>query len=498
MATEGFRKRADGNDPSPVRPEHEALGDRPPRVPVFLWDPERRHAADVDAAVREAGGDPCWLAGGFPPDSPADGVAVVRLADDPSSEQPAAAILQQARARSLEVAAWSPAAALWSLGARSRLLLQGAASLLDGRDAAFLAELRRFLRRSVPAAAQLAQERRRATERMGGLGFAGSPAGLLDAFRSATKISVLSDLPALVTGETGTGKELMARAIHALDGKRAAGPFVALNCGALPASLAEAELFGHRRGAFTGAERERPGLIRSAHSGVLFLDEIGEMDPALQTKLLRVIQEGRVLSIGDDRETPVDVRIIAATHQDLRELMRRGRFREDLFHRLNVLRVQLPPLRERRGDLAPLVEHLLRKHASLCPDGPPVAAPEFLEALRRLRLPGNVRELENLLRHALLHRKAGEELTLGELPPDAWRELADTTEAAPAAPPAASIAGVLDLHDWNLSRSLRHMEGLLLEAALERTKGNQARTARLLGITPRSVYTKIRRHGLQP
>ena len=175
---------------------------------------------------------------------------------------------------------------------------------------------------------------------------------MTDVFRSIIRFSTLSDLPVLIVGETGTGKEGLARALHRLDPKRKEGPFVAVNCGAIAAPLAESEFFGHRRGAFTGADRDRKGLVRSAEGGVLFLDEIGELDAALQAKLLRVLQESRVLGVGEDRDIQVNVRVVAATNRDLDQMGQQSRFRADLFHRLNVLSIRVPPLSERADDLA--------------------------------------------------------------------------------------------------------------------------------------------------
>jgi two-component system response regulator PilR (NtrC family) len=294
------------------------------------------------------------------------------------------------------------------------------------------------------------------------------------------------------------------------------GPFVAVNCGAINPGVAESELFGSRRGAYTGAHQDRPGLIRSAEGGVLFLDEIGELPVPLQAKLLRVLQESRVLPVGEEREVPVSVRIIAATNRDLPAMIRQGLFREDLFHRLNVLAMHIPPLRERPADVGPMVEHFLGKHRSLNPTASPSAGPAFVEALTRVALPGNIRQLENLVRHALVNKEDDQPLTLSDLPSDVWRQLAEETPAgfggptggvagpgAPAGPPAPAdpalpfpLVGVLEAHEWNLSRSLRFCERLLLEATLHAARGNQAQAARLLGITPRSVYNKIRKHNL--
>jgi transcriptional regulator with PAS, ATPase and Fis domain len=227
---------------------------------------------------------------------------------------------------------------------------------------------------------------------------------------------MLSDVPALITGETGTGKELLAHAVHQLDLKRCQGPFIALNCSAINPGLVESELFGHRRGPFTGADRDRKGFIRSAEGGVLFLDEIGERDDALQAKLLRVLQENRVLGVGEDREVAVSVRITAAMNRDLEAMVQLRRLRADLFHRLNIVAIRIPPLGERPADLKPLIKHFLEKYQHLRPACALSVEPEFSEALTQLQLPGNARQLENLVRWALVHKDDDTALNLRDLP----------------------------------------------------------------------------------
>jgi transcriptional regulator with PAS, ATPase and Fis domain len=321
------------------------------------------------------------------------------------------------------------------------------------------------------------------------------------------RVSRLSDVSVLLSGETGTGKELLARAIHALDPKRGRGPFVALNCAALAPDLADAELFGHRRGAFTGAEYERKGLFRAAEGGVIFLDEIGELRLELQGKLLRVLQENRLLVLGQDHETEVNVRLLAATNQELRERVAQGSFRSDLFHRLNVIPIVVPPLRERPEDIEALVNHFLQKHRELNPGCSRVAAQEFIDGLQGTGLPGNARQVENIVRQAIAHKEDGAPLGLADLPRELWEELstratpANTEEEATMRKESLRTASakefsffpvrLLEQNAWNLSRSVRHFERLLLELALRRTHGNQSETARLLGITPRSIYNKL-------
>ena len=438
----------------------------------------------------------------------AGGVVLVALDECPEACTPLAGQIGALRRLGLVVVCYGDGVRLWPLGRRCQLLLAGAIDILDSGQAEFQQELARTLKRLVSAEAQRRIEDEKIRGLMKRLGVVGQSREMLAAFRWVIRVAALSDLPALVTGETGTGKEVLVNALHRLDEKRCRGPFIALNCSAINPNLAESELFGHRRGAFTGAEVGRKGLIRSADGGVLFLDEVGDLDPQLQAKLLRVIQERRVLGVGDDREVDVSVRVIAATNRDLGGLVRQGRFREDLFHRLNTLSVHLPPLRQRTDDIGPLVEHFLDKHRRSGQAGEALSAgPEFIDALRLMRLPGNARELEHLVARVVGDRETNEPLGLLDLPADAWRELAvgespvhapEAAEVPPVSPEElrAQLARVLDENGWNLTRSLEYCERLLLESALRRADGNQTQTAKLLGITARSVYNKVRKHNL--
>jgi two-component system response regulator PilR (NtrC family) len=284
----------------------------------------------------------------------------------------------------------------------------------------------------------------------------------------------------LLLGESGTGKELVARAIHAL-GPRAAAPFVAVNCGAIPEALLESELFGHVRGAFTGAVAPKAGLFTTALGGTLLLDEVAELPPAMQVKLLRALQERKVRAVGATEELPVDVRLIASTNRDLPLAVEEGRFREDLYYRLNVITIHLPPLRERREDIPLLVDSFVRRHAA--EQGKEIRGVES-GALARLcayAFPGNVRELENLVERAVT-LAAGPEITADLLPP-----LAERAEppVAPRLPPEGlEIDGVIGA-----------VEKDLLGQALERTSGNRTEAARLLGITFRSLRYRLDKHG---
>ncbi|MCM2334314.1 MAG: sigma-54 dependent transcriptional regulator [Anaeromyxobacteraceae bacterium] len=414
-------------------------------------------------------------------------------------------------ARGVPVLAYAEGSGRWPVQARCLPLLAGARHLLDTAASSFLVDLRARLGPLLDAGRARSDEEQRVELTMSEVGFVGRSPAVLALFRAVVRIAPLSDLPVLVAGETGTGKELLARAIHRLDPKRSRGPFIPVNCAALTRSLAESELFGHRRGAFTGAERDRPGLVRTASGGILFLDEIAELDPDLQGKLLRVVQEQRVLGVGHDSEIAVDVRVVAATHRDLQERVRAGLFREDLFHRLSVVPVQVPPLRERTQDVALLVDHFLAKHRAASPFSL-VAAQGFIEALSTLRLPGNVRELENLVRRAVTQKEGDSDLDLGDLPREALQQLTASGSspgaadgAGPAPEPARStlsdeatpFRAILEANGWKLTPSLQAVERLFLLQALERARGNQSETGRLLGLSARSVYTKIRRHRIE-
>ena len=287
----------------------------------------------------------------------------------------------------------------------------------------------------------------------------------------------------LLTGESGTGKEVLARAIHAQSGRRHQA-FVAVNCGAIPEALLESELFGHARGAFTGADRARRGLFVEADGGTMFLDEIGEMPAPLQVKLLRVLQEEEVRPIGDAKPRNVDVRVIAATSRDLEREVASGRFREDLFYRLDVFRVKVPPLRERREDVPLLVDHFIARFRETL--GRPVRtiADDALDRLLAHSWPGNVRELENVIERAMILAD-GDRITLRELPD------AVTAERVNAPAPSAPGGG-----DFSMRRARRRFEADLIRRALEATNGNRTRAAKLLEISYRALLYKIKEHAL--
>jgi len=286
-----------------------------------------------------------------------------------------------------------------------------------------------------------------------------------------------SSVSVLLLGESGTGKELVARALHAA-GPRAARPFVAVGAAALSPTLLESELFGHERGAFTGAERARAGRFEAASGGTLFLDEVGDLPPEVQVKLLRVLQERTVERVGSNRPLPVDVRIVSATHRDLPAEVAAGRFREDLYYRLAVVTIELPPLRRRRSDIPLLVEHFVAKHAEASGGEARAFSREALDLLVRYDYPGNVRELENVVQRCLVLAR-GPRIGVGDLPP-----AVRLTAAAPEAAEAQSRT---------LPARLEALERAAIDEALEAERGNQTRAAARLGISERALRYKLSR-----
>jgi two-component system response regulator AtoC len=285
----------------------------------------------------------------------------------------------------------------------------------------------------------------------------------------------------LITGESGSGKELVARALHQ-QSPRAAGPFVAVNCGAIPEALLESELFGHKRGAFTDAIRDRRGLFEEASGGTLFLDEIGEMPLGPQVKLLRVLQEQVVRPIGEIEDLKVDVRVVAATVRDLHKEVDEGRFREDLFYRLNVIHVQLPPLRERKEDILPLVENFIRRaNAKLGTEIEGVSA-EAMKLLIDYAWPGNVRELENTIEQALVLSE-GRFIEDSGLP-DKIRLLKDP------------VRQTLHSGELSIKKTVRIIEEELIRRALRQTQGNRTKASKLLEISHRTLLYKIKEYGI--
>jgi two-component system response regulator PilR (NtrC family) len=287
----------------------------------------------------------------------------------------------------------------------------------------------------------------------------------------------------LLVGESGTGKELAARALHEL-GPRADRPFVAVNCGAIPEALLESELFGHVKGAFTGASGDKDGLFQAADGGTLFLDEIGELPLPMQVKLLRALQEKRIKPVGGVAESEVDVRVVAATNRDLETEVERGSFRQDLFYRLNVIQIRMPPLRERREDVPLLVEHFLRKFSAEHGRAVTEIDPAAMSALTGYNFPGNVRELENLIERAVT-LSSDARITLDSLP-----------DLRPGVSRGARSIPDLPSEGLNLEREVDAFERGIILRALERTTGNRTEAARLLGISFRSMRYRLSKLGI--
>jgi DNA-binding NtrC family response regulator len=310
----------------------------------------------------------------------------------------------------------------------------------------------------------------------------GDSPGVRRAVELARKVAA-TDSSVLLRGESGTGKDLFARAIH-FSSRRAAGPWVKVNCGALPEHLLESELFGHEKGAFTGAVRQKPGRFEDANKGTLLLDEIGELPVSLQVKLLQVIEEKTFTRVGGNQPVTVDVRILAATNRNLEEMVRERHFREDLFFRLNVFPITLPPLREHPGDIPGLVEFVLRRHGAAADKVTPAA----LREIERHPFPGNVRELEHALERAMI--LAGSDPIEPEHLP-----FGHGAGGAHAAAAGGSPAWVPEIPAEGLS--LEVLERELILRALERARGNKSQAARLLGLTRRTLYSRMERHGLR-
>jgi DNA-binding NtrC family response regulator len=313
-------------------------------------------------------------------------------------------------------------------------------------------------------------------------GEAGRPVGRSKPFLEVVRLAETvapSDSTVLISGESGTGKEILARYIHEMS-DRGEGPFVSINCGALPESLLESELFGHIKGSFTGAVRDKQGMFVAARGGTFFLDEVGEMSPATQVKLLRVLQEREVIPVGATEPIAVDVRIIAATNRDLEEEIRRGNFRSDLFYRLNVITIHLPPLRDRPDDVAILAEYFLNRFAGGRGKETPRLTPETLAALQAYDWPGNVRELENALERAAVLSPDGE-ISHDTLP-------ARVTARAPQ-----PLVG----DQLPPNPTLEIIERAYILWVLQSEGGNKTRAAEMLGIDPSTLYRKLVRYGIQ-
>jgi transcriptional regulator with PAS, ATPase and Fis domain len=332
----------------------------------------------------------------------------------------------------------------------------------------------------------------------------GRSAQMLELFELISCVAEEGESTVLIQGESGTGKELIARAVHE-NSPRSKGHFVPVNCAAIPDELLESELFGYVKGAFTGAQQSKIGRVQFADGGTLFLDEIGDMKPSLQAKLLRVLQEREVEQVGGVRPTKVDVRVIAATHQNLEQLVADGTFREDLYYRLAVIPLQAPPLRERIGDIPVLIEKFIVQFSRRKTDRPTTIDPLTMRSLQAYPWPGNVRELENLIqRLVILHR--GKTITLKELPEKYRCEPLPVEELPPpavvtAAEPAAVTLSAPPEAEWSESGLdfnglISAFEDRLILQALNRTGGNKKEAARLLNLKRTTLIEKIKKKNL--
>jgi transcriptional regulator with PAS, ATPase and Fis domain len=301
----------------------------------------------------------------------------------------------------------------------------------------------------------------------------GACSSMMEVFRKLQKVAT-TDISVLITGETGTGKELIAREIHRRS-NRATGPFVVINCGAIPENLIESELFGHVRGAFTGAVASRPGKFQAANGGTLFLDEIGELPLSLQVKLLRALQERVVFRVGESKPEKVDIRVVAATNRVLEEEIRAGRFRKDLYYRLNVVNIYLPPLRERGDDVLIIARALLSKHAEELGSHVQGLTPQALAGIKKSPWPGNIRQLENRIKKALV--------------------LCDKTLLTPEDLDLGKEAESLILP---LEKAKEEFQRKYVLDVLERNNGNRTQTARDLGVDPRTIFRYLEREANPP
>ena len=343
------------------------------------------------------------------------------------------------------------------------------------------------LRRIVATALKLADDpvARNGVNPVGGL-IGNAPS--MERLRELIQRVARSQAPVHISGESGTGKELVARMIHA-SGPRADGPFVPVNCGAIPSELMESELFGHKRGSFTGALSDKIGLIPSAEGGTLFLDEVADLPLHMQVKLLRVIQEKSVRPIGEQRESPVDVRILSATHKNLADLVAEAKFREDLYYRINVIEIRVPPLRERQNDIRMLADAILTRLSERMQIRKPAISDAAWQALESYNFPGNVRELENVLERAVTLSTSGtiesEHVRLRAAP-----RPVTAASPAPGVPPPATTS---DTGNGALLDQLAHVERDAIIKALEQSRYNKTAAAKLLGVTYRALRYKIKK-----
>jgi transcriptional regulator with PAS, ATPase and Fis domain len=401
--------------------------------------------------------------------------AIVTLQNADDEPDPSLTLVTDLHAAGLIVVAHASHLRAWTVRAKCRALLAGAAAVVD--DAAdFEGSLRAAVSAVLTGIERARDEERCTRELARANGIVGQSASLMAAFRQVMRVSPLSDLPVLICGESGTGKELFANAIHGLDPKRCKREMVAINCAAINPNVAESELFGHTRGAYTGAVGEHGGLFGAADGGVLFLDEIGELNLELQAKLLRVLQEKRMRRVGAAKDAPVDVRVIAATNQSPAHAVRDGKLREDLYYRLNVFAVEIPPLRSRKDDIPLLVQTFLTEFNRINGKNVRAVDHDAMYVLEHYPWPGNIRELRNVIERATILADS-EFIELKHLPPTLVSKGEETLPTLTIAP----------------GTTVDEAERRLILMTLEHTRNNKTRAAEVLGISLKTLHNKLNR-----
>lgn len=392
-----------------------------------------------------------------------------------------------------EIILFDPAVNALSLSDYCLPFQKGAAAFWDENDPGFAENLKKVTGACFARHANLSSISVNAGSRS--LGLVGNSREMESVRAFIKKATVLSDVPVLITGKSGTGKELVARAIHQLDPKRKNKPFIAVNCSAITQGLSESLFFGHRRGAFTGATGEQSGYFRAAQGGTLFLDEISELDLALQPKILRVLQEKKVVRVGEEMEQAIDVRIIAASNQDLPEQVAQGAFRLDLYHRLDVLSLRVPTLNERKEDIAPLFWAFVKKHAACYPHLIEGIHPRVIELLKTLEFEGNVRELENMARKILFHKTVGDIIEMADLPSEILKRRVQHEVSQDDTMLETFLASRIRQGD-SMSQVMAECEKRLLKAVLHQGGKTRSQISDQLKITSRTLLNKIRSYNL--
>lgn len=377
---------------------------------------------------------------------------------------------------------------------------QGAGAIVSVDDQQFEQQLEQSLDQAIDQYEQNCNDADQAKhkEMFSLAGIASQSPSMAKVLGQARKAARISEAPIIIEGQSGTGKQLLAEAIHRMDPKRSKKPFLSVNCAAITGTLAESALFGHRKGAFTGATEDRLGYFRAAAGGTILLDEITELDKSLQPKLLRVLQEGKVMPVGDDREYQCDVRVITASNSSLSDEVQQGRFRLDLYQRLNVIHLHLPSLRQRLEDIPLLFAYFLEKYASYYPYAITDVDRNVYKVLQQCLGKGNIRELENIVRQILIFKTAGQQITLADLPP----ALVKTASGQGDDPDmlddqlAENIQRIINSGNISLPKLLASYESLILRTAIDKLGLRGGQLAEHLGLNRRTLYNKLQRHGL--